>query len=561
MPETLMPIKGRVRSIPLLAAALAAVSLAMPATSAAQPATAYLDGAEPWTESDCASDVPVVVASDARAQSDIYSAVTLAGALGTDCVVLAGPREARVPVSQQARLDAAAAGGYVLGGTAAVPPAKIAGRTMTRLGGANRWVTAQRVGTEASALGSRREPASVATPEVSLTPPADVAQPGLYLDGAEPWIASDCAGDVPVVVASDARAQSDIYSAVTLAGVLGTDCVVLAGPRDAAMPVSQQARLDAAAAGGYVLGGTAAVPTVKVGGRAMTRLGGADRWATAQLVGRRATGDTTAGTSTAAETIPLQFNAIAVGAVHACGLRTDGTLACWGTDRWGETSAPSGIFTAVSAGSGHSCGVRAGGAVECWGNNAFGQADAPTGAFTAVAAGPLHSCGLRSSGTVACWGDSRSERTGAPAGTFTAVAAGSAHGCGLRTGGTVACWGDDASGQTDAPPGAFAAVAAGGVRSCGLRTGGTVVCWGGSNEGEAQVPSGTFTAVSVGYTHACGLRTSGTVACWGDSAMGRADPPPGAFTAVASGGEHSCGLRADATVACWSHRPVDFAPR
>ena len=555
MPETSTPMKGRVRSIPLMAAVLVAVSLALPSTSAAQPATAYLDGAEPWTESDCAGDVPVVVASDARAQSDIYSAVTLAGALGTDCVVLAGPREARIPVSQRARLDAAAAGGYVLGGTAAVPPAKIAARNMTRLGGANRWATAQRVGTEASALGSRREPPSAATPETTLTAAADVAQPGLYLDGAEPWIASDCAGDVPVVVASDARAQSDIYSAVTLAGVLGTDCVVLAGPRDAGVPVSQRSRLDAAAAGGYVLGGTAAVPTAKVAGRAMTRLGGADRWATAQLVGRRATGDTTAGTST------QQFNAVSVGAVHACGLRTDGTVACWGTDRWGETGAPSGIFTAVSAGSGHSCGVRAGGAVACWGNNLFAQADAPSGTFTAVAAGPLHSCGLLTSGTVRCWGDSRSERTDAPPGTFTAVAMGSAHGCGLRTDGTAACWGDNASGQTDAPPGAFTAVAAGGVRSCGVRGDGTVACWGGSNEGEVQVPSGTFTAVSVGYTHGCGLRTDGTVACWGDSAMGRADPPPGAFAAVASGGEYSCGLRADATVACWSHRPADFAPR
>ncbi|WP_420444124.1 hypothetical protein [Candidatus Poriferisodalis sp.] len=106
---------------------------------------------------------------------------------------------------------------------------------------------------------------------------------------------------MPIVVGSDAAAQSDIYSAVTLAGVVGTDCLILAGPRDGAMPASQRARLNAAADGGFVLGGIAAVPTAKIEGRDMTRLGGETRWATAQLVGRRASGDAAAGTSTAAE--------------------------------------------------------------------------------------------------------------------------------------------------------------------------------------------------------------------------------------------------------------------
>lgn len=78
--------------------------------------------------------------------------------------------------------------------------------------------------------------------------------------------ASDCAGQVPVVVGSDAAAQSDIYSAVTLAGVLGTDCVVLAGPRDGDMAADQRARLDAAATGGFVVGGLAAVPDAKLSG-------------------------------------------------------------------------------------------------------------------------------------------------------------------------------------------------------------------------------------------------------------------------------------------------------
>ncbi len=313
---------------PLIAlAALLIITGLLAAPAAAQESGPFLVGAEPWIASDCAGDVPVVVGSDAKAQSDIYSAVTLAGVLGTDCVILAGPRDEGMPAAQRARLDAAAAGGYVLGGAAAVPKAKIAGRDMTRLGGATRWATAQVIGNEARTLAGGAEPDSSAAPDTTLTATADVAQPGVFLGGAEPWIASDCAGDIPVVVGSDAKAQSDIYSAVTLAGVLGTDCVILAGPRNGAIPASQLARLQAAGAGGFVLGGIAAVPTAKLAGRDMTRIGGATRWATAQLVGRRASGDTTAGTDTTDE--PATTDSQRIAYTHSTGgtsvLRADGT--------------------------------------------------------------------------------------------------------------------------------------------------------------------------------------------------------------------------------------------
>ncbi len=142
--------------------------------------------------------------------------------------------------------------------------------------------------------------AAVVMGGVPVAPAGADAGGGVVLPPAG-LVASDCAGVVPVVVGSDAAAQSDIYSAITLAGVAGTDCVILAGPRDGDMAASQQTRLEAAAAGGFVVGGTAAVPTAKLAGRDMTRLVGTDRWETAQLVGRRASGDTTAGTPTTNE--------------------------------------------------------------------------------------------------------------------------------------------------------------------------------------------------------------------------------------------------------------------
>ena len=97
-----------------------------------------------------------------------------------------------------------------------------------------------------------------------------------------PDVLGDCTGAVPVIVASDADAQSDIYSAVTLAGVLGaTSCIVLAGGRDEPFPPAQLNRLATTASGGYVVGGPAAVPDAKLSGRDMFRVWGADRWETA----------------------------------------------------------------------------------------------------------------------------------------------------------------------------------------------------------------------------------------------------------------------------------------
>ena len=47
------------------------------------------------------------------------------------------------------------------------------------------------------------------------------------------------------------------------------------------------------------------------------------------------------------------------------------------------------------------CGVRTDGTVECWGDEYLSQA--PAGTFAAVSAGVWHTCGIRTNGTVSCW--------------------------------------------------------------------------------------------------------------------------------------------------------------
>ena len=112
------------------------------------------------------------------------------------------------------------------------------------------------------------------------------------------------------------------------------------------------------------------------------------------------------------------FTEVSAGGAHSCGLRSDGSLVCWGDNSSGQAVAPSGSFSQVSAGSGHSCGLRSDGSLVCWGDNILGQAVAASGSFSQVSAGIFHSCGLRSDGSLVCWGDNRLGQAVAPSGSL-----------------------------------------------------------------------------------------------------------------------------------------------
>ena len=245
------------------------------------------------------------------------------------------------------------------------------------------------------------------------------------------------------------------------------------------------------------------------------------------------------------------YTAIATRSVHSCGLRTDGTITCWGNNSRGQTDAPIGTYTAVTVNLNYSCGLRTDRNIACWGNNSSGQTDAPDGTYTAVTTSFFHSCGLRTDGTITCWGSNDYGQLNAPGGAYTAVTSGSTHSCGLRTDGAITCWGNNSRGQTDAPDGTYTAIAASWNYFCGLRTDGAITCWGSSSDGQTDAPDGTFTAVTAGNDHSCGLRTDGTITCWGSNDYGQLNAPGGAYTAVTSGFFHSCGLRTDGAITCW----------
>ena len=149
-----------------------------------------------------------------------------------------------------------------------------------------------------------------------------------------------------------------------------------------------------------------------------------------------------------------------------CGVRINGTVACWGNSERGETNVPAGTFVSVSAGAGFACAVRTDGTLACWGNDHYATA-APDGTFSSVSAGSNFACAVRTDGTLACWPSFQVVST-PPSGTFTSVSAGLYYAYAVRTDGTLACWGNELSDPT--PTGTFTSVSASEAFACAVQT-------------------------------------------------------------------------------------------
>lgn len=223
--------------------------------------------------------------------------------------------------------------------------------------------------------------------------------------------------------------------------------------------------------------------------------------------------------------------AMVAGGFHACAIRRDGSVWCWGENRWGQLGsdavgdhrAVAGVVpgvahaTQLAAGILHTCVVTAGGTAWCWGRNQRGQTGnggtseiaapalvAGLDGVTAVAVGGFHTCARRNDGGVVCWGENDRGQLGdatstprtapVPVAGLTGVvelAAGSSHSCARLADRTVQCWGSNEVGQL-AEPGASArstpgrvpgvtdavAIRAHNDETCVLSGDGRVTCWG-----------------------------------------------------------------------------------
>ena len=255
------------------------------------------------------------------------------------------------------------------------------------------------------------------------------------------------------------------------------------------------------------------------------------------------------------------FVSLSSGSYNTCGVKTNGSVVCWGSNNEGggfkgKSTPPAGSFASVSTGISHTCGVRTDGSVVCWGSDGNGRSTPPSGSFVSISAGASHTCGVKTNGAVECWGygggfDGSLGVTSPPVGSFVSVGAGWQHTCGVKADGAVECWGNDYRPAAKPPTGSFVSVSAGQIHTCGVRSNGTVECWGIYSA--ARPPHGSFVSVSAGEDHTCGVRTDGSVVCWGDDEHGKTTPPTGSFVSVSAGEEHTCGIRTDGSVLCWGH--------
>ena len=164
-------------------------------------------------------------------------------------------------------------------------------------------------------------------------------------------------------------------------------------------------------------------------------------------------------------------------------------MRCWGagangrlgngsdTDRTTPVQVTTGgsaldLVETIGVGAAHACAVRADDSVWCWGKgasgrlgnggvaNAYNPVEVPDVSASDVAAGGSHTCAALTDGTVSCWGAGldgqlgtggrSSERSpvGVPGLTgVESVAAGDAHSCAAAFDGALHCWGEGAGGR------------------------------------------------------------------------------------------------------------------
>ncbi len=275
-----------------------------------------------------------------------------------------------------------------------------------------------------------------------------------------------------------------------------------------------------------------------------------------------------------------QWTQVSTGGWHTCGIKTNGTLWCWGFnadgqlgvgDKTNRTSpvrvGTSSSWAMVAAGAAHTCAIKNDGVRYCWGRNDSGQLgvgdnlpwSSPrrlTGesAWSSITAGAHHTCAIKTSGLGMCWGlnlygaignntTTNRNTPGTISGgrTWSTLTGGAHHTCGKDTGGARYCWGTNAGfelgldGNTSArrlvpttlpADGAYLEVSAGAYTSCGISTARRLYCWGRNDFGSAgvgdTVPHDELPLVSS--------------ASW---------------SVVSPGGGHTCAVRTNGTAYCW----------
>jgi alpha-tubulin suppressor-like RCC1 family protein len=227
-------------------------------------------------------------------------------------------------------------------------------------------------------------------------------------------------------------------------------------------------------------------------------------------------------------------SSLAVGDDFACALLSDATVSCWGSNlrgRRGNDSMEAQILTATAvknlsqvkkivAGADFGCALRQNATVACWGSNEFGQLAQGDGAnaFSLVpldialtdivdlSAAQATVCAVRSNGEVYCWGRKQEFPQSVAArtlpelvGTLTnaqQVHVGYEHSCAIRRDGLMSCWGSNVRGQLGAGE-EFNALS------------------NSASAPQAVVNVKPVIGAALGESLSCALHSDDSVSCWG----------------------------------------------
>jgi hypothetical protein len=253
------------------------------------------------------------------------------------------------------------------------------------------------------------------------------------------------------------------------------------------------------------------------------------------------------------------------GGDHACGIKTDDTLWCWGSDVRGQIGngpitgnqqSPVQIGTDLWKditgggqfnGEGWTCGIKMDDSLWCWGWHIGASQDvlglgglgdqdtpqhvAPGTTWKSITAGWHTTCGIRTDDTLWCWGSNDNGIAGTGGASSVPVQVGTAtwrdvvmstrSACGIQTNGTRHCWGQSIGPTPQA-------VADGGnwldieIRSelfagfyCGIRTGNQLWCFSGNGSPTQVSGGGEWIDVAMTGGQQCAVRVGGQVYCWG----------------------------------------------
>ena len=254
-----------------------------------------------------------------------------------------------------------------------------------------------------------------------------------------------------------------------------------------------------------------------------------------------------------------RFAQIAAGKHHACGLRADGSVLCWGNNIHGSLNVPVALtFRRISVGLNFACGLRADGAIACWGSDYRGQASPPAGRFDEIAVGRDHACALND-GALICWGRNFPDggETIQEVPLIAAIQAGFGFTCGLTPDADMACWNNYRK-ELAIISGPFADIGIGLHNACAIKSDNGVFCDERPQNlyrGLAYPPHTKFVQISVGWHHACGVTETSDIECWGSGEPGapgqRLSAPEGKFATVSIGWRNSCALRPNGRAVCW----------